>query len=141
MDNLKPGFETSVFLAALRNRIPADKRIQWVASSDIGHYAAMAFGDPAEWNGRAVGLAGDELTMDELSAVFEKSTGRPARVTYWFFGSVLTTLVKELGLMIGWFASDGYKADVQGRRREYPALMDLEAYLKGSKEWQAVAVR
>jgi uncharacterized protein YbjT (DUF2867 family) len=141
MDNLRPGFETSVFLAALRNKVPADKKVQWVASSDVGHFAAMAFDNPEEWNGRSVGLAGDELTMDELSEVFEKVTGRPAPVAYWFFGNVLTALVKELRLMIGWFASDGYKADVEAGRRDYPALMDLEAYLRGSKEWQAVAAR
>ncbi|OIW25954.1 NAD(P)-binding protein [Coniochaeta ligniaria NRRL 30616] len=137
MDNLKPGFETSVFLAALRKQLPRNKKVQWVASADIGRFAAMAFDQPEEWQGRAVGLAGDELTMEELSAVFERATGRPARVAYEVFGSLLTTLVRELGLMIGWFASDGYGADVQARRGEYPALMDLEAYLRGNKEWQA----
>ncbi|KAB5566964.1 hypothetical protein GE09DRAFT_1219212 [Coniochaeta sp. 2T2.1] len=141
MDNLTPGFETSVFLAALHNKIPRAKKVQWVASGDIGRYAAMAFDNPEEWNGRAVGLAGDELTLGELGDVFGEVTGKPAPVTYWFLGSVLTTLVREMGLMIGWFGSDGYKADVAGRRREYPGLMDLEAYLRDSKEWQAVTVR
>ncbi|KAH8906197.1 NmrA family protein-like protein [Coniochaeta sp. PMI_546] len=141
MDNLQPGFETSIFLSALRNRLPASKKVQWVASSDVGRYAAMAFDRPDEWDGRAVGLAGDELTMDELSEVFERATGRPAPVANWVFGYVLTALVRELGLMIGWFARDGYGADVAARRGEYPALMDLETYLRGNKEWQAVAGR
>ena len=141
MDNLRPGFETSVFLAALRNRLPAAKKVQWVASANVGRYAAMAFADPPAWHGRAVGLAGDELTLAELSGAFERAVGRPAPVSYWFFGTALTALARELGLMIGWFASDGYAADVAARRREYPGLMDMEAYLRSSKEWQAVAVK
>jgi uncharacterized protein YbjT (DUF2867 family) len=142
MDNLRPGtFETGVFLAALRNKMPPGKRLQWIASSDVGPYAALAFDRPEEWDGRAVGLAGDELTMDELGRVFEEAVGRPAPVAYWLFGSVLTALVREMGLMIGWFATDGYRADVKARRAEYPALMDLGAYLRGNTEWQAVAAR
>jgi uncharacterized protein YbjT (DUF2867 family) len=141
MDNLAPRFETRVFLAALRNKIPPHKKVQWVASSDVGVYAAMAFDNPGGWDGRAVGLAGDELTMDELSAVFERAVGRPALGTYWFLGSALTALVREMGLMIGWFASDGYGADVKARRAEYPALMSLEGYLRANGKWQAVAVR
>ncbi|KAJ9143950.1 NAD(P)-binding protein [Coniochaeta hoffmannii] len=140
MDNLAPTLQTRVFLAALRNHVPPTKKMQWVASSDVGHYAAMAFASPGEWHGRAVGIAGDELTMEELSRVFERAVGRPERGTYWVLGSVLTAVVREMGLMIGWFASDGYKADVAARRAEYPGLMDLEGYLRGNGEWQAVAV-
>lgn len=142
MDNLRPrSFEARVFLAALRNNVPKGKKLQWLASRDVGPFAAMAFDSPEEWDGRAVGLAGDELTMDELDGVFERVIGGPAPTAYWFFGSVLTALVKEMALMIGWFASDGYRADVKRRRAEYPALMDLEAYLREDKEWQAVAAR
>lgn len=142
MENLRPGsLETRVFLAALRNVVPRDKKLQWVAARDVGPFAALAFDSPEEWHGRAVGLAGDELTLDEMDAVFERAAGRPAPTAHWFFGSVLTALVREMALMIGWFASDGYRADVRARRAEYPPLMDLEAYLRENKEWQAVAAR
>ncbi|KAK1759794.1 NAD(P)-binding protein [Echria macrotheca] len=130
MDNLAPGVQTRVFLAALRNHLgDRDKATQWVATADIGVFAAKAFSDPAAWDRRAVGLAGDELTMEQLGEAFERATGSPAPMANWLLGSVLTYLVKEVRLMIGWFATDGYKADIAARRAEHPGLMNMEEWL------------
>jgi len=130
MDNLEPGMKTKVFIAALWNHLgDRDKAMQWVATADIGVFAAKAFAAPAEWNHRAVGIAGDELTMEQLSASFARATGNPAPVTYWPLGSLLTTAVQEVRLMIGWFASSGYKADIAARRRDHPGLLTMEEWL------------
>ncbi|KAK3349131.1 hypothetical protein B0T25DRAFT_235981 [Lasiosphaeria hispida] len=130
MDNLAPGMQTKVFLAALHNHLgDRDKALQWVATADIGVFAAKALSKPSEWNHRAVGLAGDELTMERLSAAFARATGSPAPIAYWFLGSALTYAVKEMGLMIGWFATDGYKADIAARRRDYSGLLTMEEWL------------
>ncbi|KAI0880749.1 NAD(P)-binding protein [Annulohypoxylon maeteangense] len=128
MGNLTPGFPTKVFMAALRNHL-GDKPLQWVAPSDIGVFAMKAFTEPETWNRRAVGLAGDELSWQAMNEAFANATGEPVPVTYWFFGSVLTYLAKELALMIGWFASDGYKADVAARRKEHPEMLTMEKWL------------
>ncbi|KAI0378648.1 hypothetical protein F5Y04DRAFT_261268 [Hypomontagnella monticulosa] len=128
MDNLAPGFPTKVFMAALHNHL-GNRRMQWVATSDIGVFAAKAFTDPAHWNRRAVGLAGEELSWEQLNASFAKATGSPAPVSYWFFGSVLTYMITEMGLMIGWFASDGYKADISARRKDHPEMLTMEQWL------------
>ena len=130
MDNLAPGMATRVFLAALKNYLgERTKALQWVATSDIGVFAAKAFAHPEEWKGRTVGLAGDELTMEELDKSFARATGNPAPITYGILGSALTFAVKEMGLMIGWFASEGYKADVGARRREHKGLLTMEDWL------------
>ncbi|KAI0892789.1 NAD(P)-binding protein [Annulohypoxylon nitens] len=128
MDNLSPGFPTKVFIAALRNHL-GNKPLQWISSTDIGVFAMKAFTEPEKWNRRAVGLAGDQLSFDELSASFSRATGSPVPVTYWFFGSVLTYLATELSIMIRWFASDGYKADVAARRKDHPDILTIEKWL------------
>ncbi|KAK3361465.1 hypothetical protein B0T24DRAFT_109327 [Lasiosphaeria ovina] len=131
MDNLAPGFPTKVFLASLRNHLGEnDKPLQWIATSDIGVFAAKAFANPAEWNHRAVGLAGDELTIEQLSRAFTRATGSPAPITYSLLGSALTFAVKEMGTMIAWFASNGYGADIAARRKDYPGLLTMEQWLK-----------
>jgi len=138
MDNLVPGFPTKVFLAAMRNYIGQDgKKVQWVYTGDIGRFAAKAFNAPAEWDGRAMGIAGDELTFDELSRAFGRATGSPAPVTYGLLGSVLTYAVKEVGLMIGWFGSDGYRADVEACRAECKEMLDMETWLSTKSGWAA----
>ncbi|KAI1393120.1 NAD(P)-binding protein [Hypoxylon trugodes] len=128
MDNLAPGFPTKVFMAALHNHL-GNKRMQWVATSDIGVFAAKAFAEPENWNRKAVGLAGDELSWEQLNESFAGATGSPAPATYWFFGSALTYMVTEMGLMLGWFASNGYKADIAARRKDHPEMLTMEQWL------------
>ncbi|KAL1614154.1 hypothetical protein SLS56_012180 [Neofusicoccum ribis] len=128
MDNLQPGLPTKIFLTALRDQL-GDKPMQWVAVADIGYFAALAFSRPDEWKGRAVGLAGDELTFNEMSGVFEKTTGYPVPTSYSFLGSTLTYMITEVNLMIGWFASDGYRADIGKLRQVHPKLLNLETWL------------
>jgi hypothetical protein len=78
-----------------------DKPNQWVATSDIGVFAALAFANPSEWNHKAKGIAGDSKNVADLSATFKKAVDYDHQPAPWFLGSVLTTLVKEVGLMVG----------------------------------------
>jgi uncharacterized protein YbjT (DUF2867 family) len=137
MENIQPSFSTKVFMTALRDTL-AGKPVQWVATSDIGFFAALAFEKPDEWNHKAVGLAGAELDFAGLSKVFENKTGAPLGTTYGFLGSALKWGVPELNVMMKWFASDGYRADVQRLRSIHPAMMDVEAWLVKSSNFQTV---
>ncbi|KAI0554329.1 hypothetical protein F4679DRAFT_570692 [Xylaria curta] len=129
MENITPGFQTKVFMTALHNWL-GSKPMQWVATNDIGVFAAKAFTDPKNWNHKAVGLAGDELNFDEMSEWFQRVTGQPAPATFSFLGSALTFMVSELRVMIGWFSSEGYRADIKARRIEYPKLLTFGRWLE-----------
>jgi len=135
MDNLAPGFPTKVFLAALRDTLKG-KPLQWVSIDDIGLFAARAFREPKEWNARAEALAGDELTFDEMSGCFERVTGYPAPATFGVLGSGLMWAVKELNVMITWFATDGYGADIGRLRKEEPELCGFERWLAERSGWK-----
>jgi uncharacterized protein YbjT (DUF2867 family) len=137
MDNLQPSFATKVFMTALRDTL-AGKPLQWVAPSDIGFFAAQAFEKPDEWNRKAIGLAGDELDFAGLNKAFENKTGAALGTTFGFLGSALKWGVPELKVMINWFASDGYRADVQKLRSMHPAMMDVEAWLVKSSNFQTI---
>lgn len=131
MDNLGTGFATKVFVAALKNYLgERDKSLQWVAVADIGVFAAKAFAQPEKWDRRAVGLAGDELTMEQLNEAFLEATGSPVPSTFWFFGSALTGLVKEMGTMLEWFASSGgYGVKIAQLKKEHPGLLTMKEWL------------
>lgn len=129
MDNLQPGFPSRVFMAALRDTL-GTKPIQWIAVKDIGVFAAKAFQQPAEFNHRALGLAGDELTTDQLSEVFKKETGTPLDGTFWALGAFLKFMVGDMGKMVDWFGSDGYGADIEGLRKMHPDMLDLGAWIR-----------
>ena len=129
MDNLAPGMQSRVFLTAMRDSL-AGKKNQWVAVSDIGAFAAKAFDSPQEFNHKAIGLAGDELTFDEQQAIFEKKTTQPPTPVFGFMGSFLKYMVTELGLMLNWFGSDGYKVDIPKLKQSKPDMMDFETWLE-----------
>ncbi|KAG9255548.1 uncharacterized protein F5Z01DRAFT_546326 [Emericellopsis atlantica] len=131
MDNLQPGFPTKVFLASLRDTL-GEKPVQWVAVKDIGFAVAQAFSQPVAWNHKAVGLAGDNLTFAEVSAIFEKVTGSPAPATFGLLGKALKMASHEMGAMINWFHDEGFGADIEANRKSNPHLTSFEAWLRSS---------
>jgi uncharacterized protein YbjT (DUF2867 family) len=137
MENLQPSFPTKVFMTALRDTLDG-KPLQWVAPSDIGFFAGQAFANPEEWNHKAIGLAGDELDFAGISKAFLNKTGAPIGTTFGFLGNALKWGVPELNVMMKWFASDGYRADVQKLRSVHPALMDMETWLEKSSNFRTI---
>lgn len=129
MDSIKPGFYSKVFLAAWQGAL-GQKQLQFVAAQDIGWYGAQAFLNPAKYNKRAIGLAGDEVNFEQLDQVFRKVTGSPAPATYGFIGSAMLWGVKEVGLMMRWFKEYGYGVDIKECRRVNPGMLDFETFIR-----------
>ncbi|KAF2203823.1 NmrA family protein [Delitschia confertaspora ATCC 74209] len=136
MDNMAPGFQTKVFLSALRNTL-GDKPLQWISVDDIGLFAGKAFRQPQQWNTVALGLAGDELNFDGLNRAFKNALGYPAPVAYGIFGTALMWAVKELNIMITWFKTEGYGADIPRLRSSERNLCNLETWLKERSAFEA----
>jgi len=136
MDNLAPGMQSRVFLTAMRDSLNG-KPNQWVAVHDIGAFAARAFDEPEEHNHKAIGLAGDELTFDQQQEIFARKTSAPLTPVFGFMGSFLKYMVTELGLMLNWFGTDGYKVDIQKLRQSKPDLLDFETWLEKKSPFPA----
>jgi uncharacterized protein YbjT (DUF2867 family) len=75
----------ALFLGVFRAALGPSKRLQLVASTDIGWFAARALEQPAEYAGKALALAGNELSVAEMREVFQRVVpafhrprGRPA---------------------------------------------------------------
>ena len=106
-----------------------DKTLQIVATDDIGAFAELAFANPENFLGKTIELAGDELTEAQIAEVFTKVIGRPVRVaeSQNFSGEAPT---EEQVAMYNFFNGVGYDADIAALRRLYPALQNLEQYLR-----------
>lgn len=129
MDNLEPKFPSQVFIAALRDTV-GSKPVQWVAVHDIGVFAKLAFESPDKFNHKAIGLAGDELTIAQLDQAFKNKTTQGMAGTFWALGAFLKLVIGELGLMINWFGSEGYKANIPELKKLYPGLMNMETWIE-----------
>lgn len=132
MDNLTPDFIGRSFASMWRG--VANKPLQLVSVHDIGNFAAKAFLNP-EYKGKAISLAGDELTIEDGRKIFKETMGHAMPESFGFVGIGLKLVMKELGTMFKWFETDGYGADVLALRKEEPALQDFSNWLKESSKF------
>ncbi|RST16658.1 NmrA/HSCARG family protein [Streptomyces sp. WAC05374] len=112
-----------------------DTRVQFIAVDDIGYFAAEAFDHPEQYLGRAVELAGDELTATEVAEAFAARSGLPARFEELpldaVAGNPYIPNAPEIALMFEWFQEHGYRADIPALRAAHPGLQTFATYLKG----------
>jgi uncharacterized protein YbjT (DUF2867 family) len=105
--------------------------LQMIAVDDIGAFAALAFEQKTTFLGKAIELAGDELTPVQITEVFQRVLGKPTRFTEVPVEQ-LRRVNPEMGSMFAWFNESGYQADIAALRQLYPSLKTLEAWLKQS---------
>lgn len=105
-------------------------KLQMIAVEDIGIFGAMAFTRAAELNGRELDLAGDAVTLPEAAATLGRALGRP--ITYLQIPiSEIRKNSEDFALMLEWFDSTGYNADIAGLEREFGlTLTTLEQWAR-----------
>ena len=111
-----------------------DTRLQQIATEDIGSFAALAFEQPTGFLGKALEIAGDELSMTELAETFSRVMKR----TIKFVELPMEQMIQrdpEMALMFEWFNTQGYQAVLPALRALYPALLTLETWLRQAG-WQ-----
>lgn len=129
MGNLTPDFMGKVFATSWK-AILKDKPLQLVATSDIGFFAAESFAYPERYRGRAISLAGDELTFQRMAEIFRAKVGREVPTTFELPVRALMAMVGEFGTMFRWFREEGYGADVQALRVLHPEMKDFGTWLE-----------
>ena len=124
--------EKGILGGKLVDPIRAEKRVQLIATDDIGEWAALALTEPARFLGKALEIAGDELSNPEIAATFAQVLGRPVRFQRLPLFVTRLVLGKEFHQMFKWFNEEGYRADLALLRREYPEveLTSLDAWLR-----------
>jgi hypothetical protein len=113
-----------------------NKPLQLVATHDIGHFGALALLRPNEYNGKAISLAGDELTFEQAAKIFKAATRVEMPLAPCIVGKGLKWAVGDLGPMFQWLETDGFGADIESLRKQYPDLQDFKHWLKDSSGWR-----
>jgi uncharacterized protein YbjT (DUF2867 family) len=110
----KPGIDQGKLMVGLR----PETVLQMIAVQDIGRYGRLAFERHQELNGRAIDLAGDQLTMPQTASILSEITGRQIA-----FEPVPLEQVREFSedfaLMLEWFDAVGYDADISALEAQY----------------------
>ncbi|MFJ8746239.1 NmrA/HSCARG family protein [Embleya sp. NPDC127516] len=129
MDNFTGGY-------ALRNGnlstgLAPDISQQIIAVDDVGAVTALAFSRPKEWIGRAVSLAGDELTPVEIAAAIGKALGIPLPYIQIPIDAI-RALSEDFAYANEWLNERGYRADIPATRRIHPGVTDFRTWLEST---------
>ena len=114
-------------------------RLQMIAVDDIGGVVAATFERPGKWQGRTCELAGDEMSMTELTQAFTLVTGREVRYVQTPWDEFGQRAGKETSTMYRWFQETGYHVDIGAVRQEYPGLTTFAKWLNSA--WHTAARR
>ncbi|GCE13468.1 NmrA/HSCARG family protein [Tengunoibacter tsumagoiensis] len=129
MDNFTSMYGQSIEQGVLTMPLKPTTKVQVIAADDIGAFAALALKEPQKFLGKAIELAGDELTMPQVAETFTRVFNHPVRYVEQPLEQVMSSN-EEIGVMMEWFNTHGYQADISSLRQLYPPLLTLEAWLR-----------
>jgi len=126
MDNFDAKRE-EILQGRLSLPLPADCKVQMIATDDIGAFAALAFTDPQSFLGKTLEIAGAELTPAQAAELFSEGLEREVRYEEASLDA-LRESSPEAWKTFSWLKEKGYEVDVAALHGSYP-------FLKTFGEW------
>ncbi len=133
-----PSFLQGIQQGQLMAALDPKTKLQMIATDDIGQYGAAAFEHAAEWNGRAIDIAGDEKTMPETAAILGKALGRDMKFVQLPIAEV-RKFSEDYALMLEWFDGVGYDVDIAATAKQYGIHPTSLAEWASRVKWPAPA--
>lgn len=119
MENLTSAwFKPAIDDGTLALGIEPDTPLQMIAVVDIGRYGARAFEHPDEMNGRAIDIAGDELTPPAIAEILSQAAGHGI-AHYRVPIEQVRESSADFAMMLEWFDAVGYDADIEANAAEF----------------------
>lgn len=137
MENWQTLFGEQIARGQITLPLSPTTRLQMVAVDDIGAFAALAFEHPGKWHNRTFSIAGDELSMQEIAAAFNRISPHEVRYVQTDWQEFEQHAGHELAVMYRWFEDKGYHLDLDEVRREYPNATTFNRWLE--TYWAAAA--
>ena len=125
-----PAVQRGMYLGMFRANWGVSYRVQFVATYDIGWFAARALEVPERYAGRVIPLAGDELNVADIIRTFKTVTGHKPWVAPIPAFVAKRMMPKEFADMFRWIREKGFEADIAQVRQEYPQLLTFAGWLK-----------
>lgn len=116
----RPSILKGVFSFSLQ----PDRPLHLITTRDLGRIAAHVMNNSQKYIGQEIELAGDVLTPLQMAQMFSNVQGMPVayrEIPAWIF---LLLGRRELFVLIRWYRTQGYQADVRRlREEEFPTLL------------------
>lgn len=129
MDNFNlPNYRTDILNGVLKLPLSVGKPLQMIAVDDIGRICVESFERPHDFMGKAIDIAGDELSMTRTAELLGEITGRSVRYVRQPIDEVRAAS-PDYATMFQWFDDRGYRADIPELRDQFPWLMTFRDWL------------
>ena len=129
MPDLQKGIQNGSLIIALK----PGKPFQMIAVDDIGAMVARAFNDPENYVGKAVDLAGDNQTPEQIAEAFSSLNGQSVNFVELDVEKV-RAFSDDMAIMYQWFNDVGYDVDISALKKHLPGLKDFKSWL--SENWK-----
>ncbi len=107
--------------------LETEMSMQLLAVDDIGAMVTLMFNNPDIFIGKAIELAGDEVTGTQMAEVLSKVIGKT--VTYQEIPvESLHQVSADYEMMFDWMNRRGYAADIESLQKMLPDLKTFEAW-------------
>jgi uncharacterized protein YbjT (DUF2867 family) len=138
MENWLPMREGIEQQGVLRLPLAPETRLQMISVDDLGIFVTMAFEHPGHWQDRAVDLAGDELSMQEIAEALGRKIGRHVQYAPIPWDEFERHAGSATTLMYRWLQDVGFQVDIAALRYEHPNMMAFERWLQSNwrPKWQ-----
>lgn len=114
------------------------RKLAMVALRDIGEFGAAAFLRPKDFLGRAIDLAGDELTIPEAATFLTKAMGRPIRFHELPLDQAEAAMGHDFATMFRWFNEVGYAIDVAALKQQFGIPLTTFQEWIGTIDWKSM---
>ncbi|NXY94795.1 NmrA/HSCARG family protein [Streptomyces sp. BR123] len=101
--------------------MPEDVPLTLISADDIGAFAALVLGRRAEFTGRRIDIAADELTPARIAEVLAAATGRAIAHRQVPLAQVRNRS-EDLAAMFAYFTAHGLDVDTARLRRDHPEV-------------------
>lgn len=118
--------------------VPPDKKLQLIASDDIGAAAAVVFANREAYLGKTIELATEELTEAQRVAILSQVIGRPVNLIPPQWDPSKPPDPEQIA-MAKFFGGEAYTADIPAVRKMIPHYKLYEQYLR-SNGWENLPV-
>ncbi len=123
------GMKQTIEQGILALPLNPDTRLQMIAVDDIGAFVTLAFEHSGKWQGRAVDIAGDDLSIAEVAQAMGRFSGREVKYQQIPWEQFEKQAGHETTVMYKWFQDVGYHADIAALEHDHSRLTKFDLWL------------
>jgi len=124
---LMPEIKQQLQNGHLRMALDSEMPLQLISVEDVGALVSLAFDNPDLYVGKALEIAGDEITGNQIADIFSKVTGKAVS-----FEQIEVDDVRAKGadfaMFFDWLNRKGFSVDIGAVKKLYPEISSFKTW-------------